>query len=57
MVELKLGYGEQDREAQKMLAIHQLFSQDPALRRCTGCHATLCEEILGSRAYLMLMNT
>ena len=27
MVELKLGYGEQDREAQKMLAIHQLFSQ------------------------------
>ena len=31
MVELKLGYGEQDREAQKMLAIHQLFTQDPAV--------------------------
>ena len=36
MVELKLGYGEQDREAQKMLAIHQLFSQDPALAPMYG---------------------
>ena len=32
MVELHLGYGEQDREAQKMLAMHQLFSQDPAMQ-------------------------
>ena len=31
MVELKLGYGEQEREAQKLLALHQLFSQDPAI--------------------------
>ena len=31
-VELHLGYGEQDREAQKMLAMHQLFSQDPAMQ-------------------------
>ena len=36
MVELKLGYGEQDREAQKMLAIHQLFSQDPAVAPMYG---------------------
>lgn len=32
MVELHLGYGEQDREAQKMLSMHQLFSQDPAMQ-------------------------
>ena len=36
MVELKLGYGEQDREAQKMLAIHQLFGQDPAVAPMYG---------------------
>lgn len=30
-VELHLGYGEQDREAQKFLQLHQLFSQDPKL--------------------------
>ena len=36
MVELKLGYGEQDREAQKMLAIHQLFTQDPAVAPMYG---------------------
>ena len=36
MVELKLGYGEQDREAQKMLAIRQLFTQDPAVRPMYG---------------------
>lgn len=28
-VELKLGYGEQDREAEKYLAMHQLLSADP----------------------------
>lgn len=28
-VELKLGYGEQDQEAQKYLAMHQLLSADP----------------------------
>ena len=28
VVELKLGYGEQDREAQKMMQLHQMFSQD-----------------------------
>jgi len=33
MVELHLGYGEQDREAKKFLALHQMFSQDPKLSR------------------------
>lgn len=32
IVELKLGYGEQDREAQKYLGMHTLLSQDPALQ-------------------------
>jgi len=32
IVELRLGYGEQDREAQKMLSIHGLLSQDPSLQ-------------------------
>ena len=32
VVELKLGYGEADREAQKRLALHSLFSQDPSLQ-------------------------
>jgi hypothetical protein len=32
MVELKLGYGEQEREAQKLMAMHSLFSQDPMLQ-------------------------
>jgi hypothetical protein len=36
MVELKLGYGEQDREAQKMLALHSLFSQDPGIQPLYG---------------------
>lgn len=31
-VELKLGYGEQDREAQKLMAMHQLFSQDQIIQ-------------------------
>lgn len=31
-VELSLGYGEREREAAKYLAVHQLFSQDPALQ-------------------------
>lgn len=31
MVELKLGYGEQDREAQKLLQLHGMFSQDPSI--------------------------
>ena len=31
IVELTLGYGEADREAQKMLSLHQLFSQDPSI--------------------------
>ena len=30
-VELTLGYGEADREAQKLLGLHQLFSQDPTI--------------------------
>ena len=34
MVELKLGYGEQDREAQKMLAIHRCLAKTRLLRRC-----------------------
>ena len=36
MVELKLGYGEQDREAQKMLSLHGMFSQDPAIQPMYG---------------------
>jgi hypothetical protein len=32
VVQLKLGYGEQDREAQKRLQLHTLFSQDPGLQ-------------------------
>jgi hypothetical protein len=32
VVEIKLGYGEQEREAAKYLAVHQLFSQDPTLQ-------------------------
>ena len=32
VVELKLGYGEQDREAEKMMQLHQMFSQDPTLQ-------------------------
>jgi hypothetical protein len=31
LVELKLGYGEQEREAQKYMGMHQVFSQDPSL--------------------------
>mgnify|MGYP001327512711 CR=1 FL=1 len=31
MVELRLGYGEQERDAQKFISLHQMFSQDPAL--------------------------
>ena len=36
MVELKLGYGEQDREAQKMLALHSLFTQDLGVQPLYG---------------------
>jgi len=36
MVEMKLGYGEQEREAQKFLAVHTLFSQDPSLQPMYG---------------------
>ena len=32
IVELKLGYGEQDREAQKYMQLHQMFTQDPGLQ-------------------------
>ena len=32
MVELRLGYGEQEKEAQKLLALHQMFSQDPTIQ-------------------------
>ena len=59
MVELKLGYGEQDREAQKMLAIHQLFSQDPAPAPMYGLpqrHAML-KKILEQQGILNVMNT
>lgn len=31
MVELRLGYGEQEREAQKLLSMHSLFSNDPTI--------------------------
>lgn len=30
-VELKLGYGEQEREAQKYMALHSMLSQDPTM--------------------------
>jgi len=33
IVELNLGYGEQEREAQKYMGMHQVFSQDPSLAR------------------------
>lgn len=32
MVELHLGYGEQDREAQKLMQLHTMFSQDPSIQ-------------------------
>ena len=32
MVELKLGYGEQERDAAKFMQLHTLFSQDPNLQ-------------------------
>lgn len=32
MVELRLGYSEQERESQKYLALHQLMTQDPGLQ-------------------------
>lgn len=35
-VELKLGYGEQERESQKFLAMHQLMSSDPSLSPMYG---------------------
>lgn len=35
-VELKLGYGEQERESQKFLAMHQLLSSDPSLAPMYG---------------------
>lgn len=31
LVEMKLGYGEQEQESQKLLAYHQMMSQDPAI--------------------------
>lgn len=31
MVQLRLGYGEQEKDAQKFLGLHQMFSQDPKL--------------------------
>lgn len=31
-VELKLGYGEQDREAQKLMQLHQMFATDPSVQ-------------------------
>jgi hypothetical protein len=31
-VELKLGYGEQEREAQKFMMVHQMLSADPAMQ-------------------------
>jgi len=36
MVEMKLGYGEQEREAQKYLALHTMMTQDPALQPLYG---------------------
>ena len=32
LVELKLGYGEQEKEAQKFMQLHSMFSQDPGLQ-------------------------
>ena len=36
MVELRLGYGEQEKEAQKLLSVHALFSQDPTIAPLYG---------------------
>jgi hypothetical protein len=33
VIEMHLGYGEQDREAQKYLALHTVLSQDPSLSK------------------------
>ena len=33
VIELSLGYGEQEKESQKMMAMHQLFSADPNLSK------------------------
>ena len=32
-ISLHLGYGDQERESQKMIGMHQTFSQDPSLQR------------------------
>mgnify|MGYP003124853184 CR=1 FL=1 len=32
-ISLHLGYGEQERESQKMIGMHQTFTQDPSLQR------------------------
>jgi len=36
MVELRLGYGEQEKEAEKLLTLHSLFSQDPSVQPLYG---------------------
>ena len=36
MVELRLGYGEQAKEAEKLLSVHALFSQDPTIAPLYG---------------------
>ena len=59
IVELKLGYGEQDREAQKMLGLHQMFSQDPSIQPMYSLSnryamLTVC---WSNRASSMSMNT
>ncbi|MBH96789.1 MAG: hypothetical protein CMD87_05980 [Gammaproteobacteria bacterium] len=36
MVEMKLGYGEQERESQKYLSLHTLMTQDPSLQPLYG---------------------
>ncbi len=36
MIELRLGYGEQQKEAEKLLALHSLFSQDPSIQPLYG---------------------
>ena len=36
MVELRLGYGEQAKEAEKLLGVHALFSQDPTIAPLYG---------------------
>ena len=58
MVEMKLGYGEQEREAQKYLALHQLMTQDPSLQPLYGIENkyNMMKQILEQQEYSTSMS-